>query len=278
MSSQLGVAERTCIGLGKVCRSVLRLQGETHEQLFERAREIGADFGESFRSPFDVRGKRVLEVGCGHGGMQVALLDAGARETVGIDLNPGFVEFALGRLRDQNAFVQVANAEQMPFAEESFDVVVSAAVFEHIHDIGEALREIERVLKPGGLLYATFSPTWWHYNGPHLMRTVGVPWAHVFFSDKTLLNVLRHYRAEGTFPAPYLDDKIEDFQQMGRLSLRKFRRAVKRTSLIPIQIEARSPRRWKDPLGRLPLLEEVIGGTATVVLRKPELRLRRRPA
>jgi hypothetical protein len=56
---------------------------------------------------------------------------------------------------------------------------------------------------------------------------------------------------------------------MGRLSLRKFRRAVGRTRLEPLQIEARSPRRWKDVLGRVPILDEVLGGTAVAVLRKP---------
>ena len=269
--------ERACIALGSVCRRLLRFDAPVdvrdprrQEEAFQRALKAGAVFGNQFRRGFDVAGKRVLEVGCGHGGMQLALLRAGAGETVGIDVDAEAVRFAADRLRsDGRAEVVVADAQAMPLPSSSFDMVVSTAAFEHIHDIGPALREIDRVLRPGGSLYAKFAPTWWHYNGPHLIKCVSVPWAHVLFSDRTLLNVLEHYREQGTFPRSYLDEKIEDFQRMGRLSLRKFRRAVAATTLQPVQIEARSPRLWKDAASRLPLLEEVLGGSAVVILRKP---------
>ena len=273
----LGTRERVCVGLGTVCRALFHFDApvdvrhrDQQEQAFQRAAALGADFGRLFREPFDVRGKRMLEIGCGHGGMQLALLRAGAGGTVGIDVDAEAVRFAQERLRDEGrAEVLVADAQAMPLPSNSFDMVVSTAAFEHIHDIGPALQEIERVLRPGGFLYAKFAPTWWHYNGPHLIKCVSVPWAHVLFSDRTLLNVLEHYREQETFPRSYLDEKIEDFQRMGRLSLRKFRRAVARTTLEPLQIESRSPRRWKDTLSRVPLAEEVLGGSAVAILRKP---------
>ena len=271
------LSERACIGLGTVCRRLFDFDSPVdvrdrgrQEEAFERAVKIGAGFGELFRRTLDVRDQRVLEIGCGHGGMQLALLRAGAAETVGLDVDGEAVRFAQERLRDEGrAEVIVADAQAMPLSSNSFDVVVSTAAFEHIHDIRPALQEIERVLRPGGFLYAKFAPTWWHYNGPHLIKCVSVPWAHVLFSDRTLLNVLEHYREQGTFPRSYLDEKIEDFQRMGRLSLRKFRRAVAGTTLEPLQIESRSPRRWKDTLGRVPLVEEVVGGSAVTILRKP---------
>lgn len=275
-AARFGIRERSCVALGGICRRVFGFAAphdirdeRTREESFQRAVRRGADFGRWFRRPFDVRDKRVLEIGCGHGGMQLALTRAGAKEAVGIDVDAAAIGFAEQRLRDEpQVKVSVGDAQEIPAEDSSFDVVVSSAAFEHVHDVEAMLREIERVLRPGGFLYAQFSPTWWHYNGPHLIKCVSVPWAHVLFSDRTLLNVLEHYRAEERFPRSYLDEKIEDFQRMGRLSLRKFRRAVGRTRLEPLQIEARSPRRWKDALGRVPVLEEVVGGTAVAVLRK----------
>jgi ubiquinone/menaquinone biosynthesis C-methylase UbiE len=202
--------------------------------------------------------------------MQLALIRAGAAESVGIDVDEAAVRYAQERLRDlPQVTVLAADAQGIPFGDASFDVVVSSAAFEHVHDVEGMLREVARVLRPGGMLFAQFSPLWWHYNGPHLIKCVPVPWAHVLFSDRTLLNVLAYHRERGTFPRSYLDEKIEDFQRMGRLSLRKFRRAAARSGLEPLQVEARSPRRWKDAAGRLPLLEEIAGGTAVAVLRKP---------
>ncbi len=274
--NQLGLREHACIALGTVCRRLFRFpppfdirDSREQEQAFQRGANAGAAFGRFFRRGFDVRDRRVLEIGCGHGGMQLALVRAGARECVGLDVDADAIRFAAGRLRDRsNVTVMVADAQQIPFDDASFDVVVSAAAFEHIHDIEAMLREVQRVLRPGGHLYAQFSPTWWHYNGPHLIKCVSVPWAHVFFSDRTLLNVLEHYRVRETFPRSYLDEKIEDFQRMGRLSLRKFRKAVRAAGLEPLQIEARSPRRWKDILARVPGLDEVVGGSAVAVLHK----------
>jgi ubiquinone/menaquinone biosynthesis C-methylase UbiE len=275
--TRLGLRERACIALGSTCRRVFPFPAPldvedptTREDAFERAAAHGAAFGRWFRRPFDVRGKRVLEIGCGNGGMQLALIRAGAAESVGIDVSDEAIEFAAERLRDHPSVkVMVADAQSIPAEAGSFDVVVSSAAFEHVHDIEAMLCEVERVLRPGGVLYAQFSPLWWHYNGPHLIKCVSVPWAHVLFSDRTLLNVLSYHRESGTFPRSYLDEKIEDFQRMGRLSLRKFRRAAARTGLEPVQVEARSPRRWKDLLNRLPVLEEIAGGTAVAVLRKP---------
>jgi ubiquinone/menaquinone biosynthesis C-methylase UbiE len=90
-------------------------------------------------------GKDVLEVGCGTG----LILDRVARVTdkaVGIDLSPGMLEHA--RARGLN--VQEASATDLPFDDESFDVVYSFKVLAHVDPLETALAEIGRVLRPGG--------------------------------------------------------------------------------------------------------------------------------
>jgi ubiquinone/menaquinone biosynthesis C-methylase UbiE len=97
------------------------------------------------------RGMRVLEIGCGLGtdGAQFAL--AGARYT-GIDLTEASIELARKRfeLTGLRGEFRVADAENLDFAEDSFDLVYSHGVLHHTPDTASAVREIYRVLKPGG--------------------------------------------------------------------------------------------------------------------------------
>ena len=97
------------------------------------------------------QGKRVLDVGCGPGWITVqyakhsALVDS-------VDLTPRAVELTKAHLayRGLNARVQVGNAEELPFADATFDLVVSSGVLHHTPDTQKAFAECVRVLKPGG--------------------------------------------------------------------------------------------------------------------------------
>lgn len=97
------------------------------------------------------RGLRVLEIGCGVGTDGAQFAKAGADYT-GVDLTDAAIELARKRFELtelQGKFV-VADAERLDFPDESFDVVYSHGVLHHTPDIDAAVREIHRVLKPGG--------------------------------------------------------------------------------------------------------------------------------
>src|SRR5438552_2153116 len=109
--------------------------------------------------------KRVLEVGCGRGRVIEELIGLGARPGLlaGVDLRPEAIESA--RSRWPEADLRVADAQHLPFAAESFDLVIVFTVFSSILDDGVAKRvakEICRVVKPaGGVVYYDFQ-----YNNP----------------------------------------------------------------------------------------------------------------
>jgi ubiquinone/menaquinone biosynthesis C-methylase UbiE len=111
------------------------------------------------------RGLDVLDVGSGQGIDLIGFARGGARVT-GIDLTPRHVELARAHLTALGLDGAVVNgdAEQMPFDDDSFDLVSSNGVLHHTPDIAAALREVLRVLRPGGtariLLYNKRS---WHY-------------------------------------------------------------------------------------------------------------------
>jgi len=94
---------------------------------------------------------RVLEIGCGLGTDGAQFAKAGADYT-GVDLTDAAVElarkhFELLGLRGE---FRTADAENLDFADESFDLVYSHGVLHHTPDTAGAVREIHRVLKPGG--------------------------------------------------------------------------------------------------------------------------------
>lgn len=60
------------------------------------------------------------------------------------------------------------DAAELPLADESVDLVFSSSAFEHISNLGAALAEMARVLRPGGAVYADFSPIWSSAHGHHL--------------------------------------------------------------------------------------------------------------
>lgn len=93
---------------------------------------------------------RFLDIGCGPGAA-LALAAAAGAEVVGIDPSPSMVERAGRRVPD--ADVRVASAEAIPYPDGYFTVAVNVASFHHWADRDAGLREILRVLAPGGRLH-----------------------------------------------------------------------------------------------------------------------------
>lgn len=96
------------------------------------------------------RYSRLLDVGCGTGYLFELLRPAGDSEWVGIDISPRMIEIARAKNIPGAEFL-VGPANRLPFADASFDVVVCSQSFHHYPYQREAMNEVWRVLKPGGL-------------------------------------------------------------------------------------------------------------------------------
>jgi len=94
--------------------------------------------------------RRVLEVGCGWGELAEWIARDTGAEVDAVDLSPRMVELA----RERGVDAQVADVQQLPFADGEFDLVVAAWMLYHVPEIDLALAEIARVLRRGGTLVA----------------------------------------------------------------------------------------------------------------------------
>jgi SAM-dependent methyltransferase len=100
-------------------------------------------------------GARILEVGCGSAEFwqrNLERIDPTWRITL-TDLSPGMIEAARSVLGDRARYA-VADAQELPFPDESLDVVLASHMLYHVPDRPRALAEIRRVLVPGGVLHA----------------------------------------------------------------------------------------------------------------------------
>jgi SAM-dependent methyltransferase len=110
---------------------------------------------------------RVLDVGCGNGSLAFSLPEvANVGAVTGIDLTPGFVEFARKRNIDPRISFQSADARILPFEDNSFDRAFSMLVLQFIPDAPRAVAEMRRVVRPGGTVTAA---VWDSFSGmPHI--------------------------------------------------------------------------------------------------------------
>jgi ubiquinone/menaquinone biosynthesis C-methylase UbiE len=127
------------------------LEGADEFDTHARARYALEPYIPEFAQFASSRGKRVLEIGVGMGADYLEWLKAGADAT-GVDLSAASLERARRRceLAELQPDLRLADAEHLPFADDTFDLVYSYGVMHHSPNTPQCLREAWRVLKPGG--------------------------------------------------------------------------------------------------------------------------------
>lgn len=127
----------------------------------------------SLTNASDLRGVRFLDVGCGKGQLVEAMLRVGV-DAYGCDLtiDPEVPSMAAGRLKPIDT-----DPYRLPFDDETFPVVLSTSVLEHVKEKISFFKEIHRVLTPGGIALHLFPSKWYLPYEPHLF----VPLANYFW-------------------------------------------------------------------------------------------------
>ncbi|MFH0803744.1 MAG: class I SAM-dependent methyltransferase [Candidatus Tagabacteria bacterium] len=155
-----------------------------------------------------LKGKKVLDIAVGSGFSMVVFLEGGA-EVTGIDISNFAVNFAKKNLECRNLSGEVLkmDAQNMQFPDESFDFVNAWGCLMHMPDTEKAIREMYRVLKPGGRAFAyMYNKNSWPY------------WFNAIFLRGIFFGQLLRYR----FNTVKLTSRYSDGYSVGGNALAKF--------------------------------------------------------
>ena len=189
-----------------IARSHKRVRyGYDVASLLRRGRERAATLATLAPPP-----SRALEVGCGDGVAGKCLADAGVDVTL-TDMDDWRHDLA-----KPLPFHRGDACGRLPFEDDSFDLAYSFNTFEHLHDPAAALAEMQRVVRPGGLIHLKFGPLYASAWGLHAYRTLPVPYAQFLFSPQKL-DVLLKERGIND-----LGGVRNDLQPMNRWRLSRF--------------------------------------------------------
>jgi SAM-dependent methyltransferase len=144
------------------------------------ARRTAATSG-GFFMPYLRPGMSVLDCGCGPGSISLGLAEAVANgEVVGIDIQTAQVDRARALAAERgvtNVRFEVGSVDELPFPNASFDAAFAMTVMEHVREPLRALREMKRVLKPGGVVGIADddgATVLWEPRTPRLTQALGL--------------------------------------------------------------------------------------------------------
>lgn len=273
----------------RAARTDLQVRSATFRYKYERQR----DFFNRYFPTVDLmvlQGADVLDLGAFTGGRLIYWHEQyGFNASRGIDINPEFAAagttFASTKGVDGVAF-DTGVGEDLPYADDTFDVVISYDVFEHVRSVETVMAECLRVLRPGGRLFAVF-PQFYQPLEAHLGSVTKLPALHWFFAGETLAqayNSIVSERGEAAYWYTRSKPKLEEWERLPTLNgitVKRFRNIVDKQDWR-LEYWGRRPiltdgRRASKPFfralshifaipARLPVLEELFLGRIAVVL------------
>jgi SAM-dependent methyltransferase len=230
-------------------------------------------------------GGRVLDAGCGGGGMPLSLAEH-ADHVVGIDPINRFGDAGRTLARERGidglSFV-LADGMALPFRDRSFDLVLSHAVIEHVADAPRYLRECRRVLTPSGRCYLSTAP-YLSFAGAHLPRLrVPVPLHLVagrtvaFRTFRWLARrapwILREPAHENSFIRDAQRGVVKEDDLLEKVTVRRLRRQIGEAGLRVVREELhvtstvrRMPRALGKWLGESPITQDALISNIEYVL------------
>lgn len=223
-------------------------------------------------------GKTIVDIGCGAGGKSLFYASCGAKEVIGVEILEKYRAEAealadeLG-LADKFRFI-CADAASLPFDDNSINTIIMNDAMEHVARPDAVLTECLRVLAPGGRLFVNFPPIH-HPYGAHLSDLIAIPWVHLFFSERTLIEGYKELcksvpdGAERiAFRIAEKEDGSEYFSYINHMTIKRFDRILRDGNITPAYRAHIPLRGFLRPLSKLPLLKECFVKMVVCVLEK----------
>jgi SAM-dependent methyltransferase len=168
-------------------------------------------FGDSFWER--IRGKTVIDFGCGFGNEAIEMARHGAARVVGLET----LERSLVIAQENLARSGLTNCEFERRTDIKADIVISLDSFEHFDHPDRILAEMARLLKPDGRVIASFGYPWYHPYGGHMPL---FPWGHLVFTEKSLMKWRSNFKTDGAAKFHEIEGGLN------QMSIRKLERLV----------------------------------------------------
>lgn len=225
-------------------------------------------------------GKRVLDLGCGAAGKSLYYISCGASEVVGLDIVPHYkaeAEAFAEELGYQDRFTFIlGSALETGLPDAGFDTIVMNDFMEHISEPETAAAEALRLLRPGGRIYVNFPP-YYHPYGAHLSDAIGIPWVHLFFSERTMIEAYKHLIRGLPDERERLDlrfskdeNGVDHLTYINKMTIRRFRGILKKLGVTPLWYREIPLRRILTPLVKLPGVKGPFVRMCVCVIEKPQ--------
>lgn len=222
----------------------------------------------------------VLDIGCGAGGKTLYYASLGAKKVYGLDIVERYLKESNDLankkgLSNQFEFV-LGNAANLQFEGNYFDSIIMNDAMEHVNEPLKVLNECHRVLKPSGKLYINFPP-YFHPFGAHLSDAIGIPWVHLFFDEKTLIQVYKDLVKEFHDGNQRIDFRISEdengaeyFSYINRMTIKRFKKLLIHTDYSIFYYNEIPLRECFKSLSQLPVFKEGFVKMVVCILEKQQ--------
>ena len=221
--------------------------------------------------------KTVVDIGCGAGGKTLYYASQGVKKIYGLEILQKYEAEAKGLAKElglESKFEFIAtDASKTPFKTGTIDTIIINDAIEHVDDPSAVISECMRILAPGGKLYMNFPP-YYHPYGAHLSDAIGMPWVHVFFSDKTLIRLYKNKvknlpdgKERVDFRIAYKEGRPY-FSYINKITVKRFRNIVRTLGHKPVYYKEVPLRNALAPLAKLPILNELFTKMVVCIIEK----------
>jgi SAM-dependent methyltransferase len=182
----------------------------------------------------EIKDKVVLDFGCGAGAEVKEMALLGAKRVIGLDVSAKWLQLA------QKEAEQAGVAEKCEFVtsvSNPVEVIVSLDSFEHFAEPEAVLQTMYSVLEPGGSVFISFGPTWYHPLGGHLFSVF--PWAHILLKEEALIRWRAQFKSDGARSFGEVEGGLN------QMTIRRFQETLNRSAFGVEQLELVPIRRLK---------------------------------
>jgi SAM-dependent methyltransferase len=203
-----------------------------------------------------IKDKVVLDFGCGPGAEVTEMALMGAKRVIGLDISEKWLRIA--REKAEKAGV-AERCEFVKSVEDPVEVIVSIDSFEHFAEPETVLETMFSLLRPGGLVFISFGPTWYHPLGGHLFSVF--PWAHLLLREDALIRWRAQFKQDGATTFSEVEGGLN------QMTIHNFEAILRRSQFSVEEVEHVPIRRLKPLHSRL--TREFLTAIVRCRLRKP---------